>query len=125
MQWKVFQDKEMNADGWLSHCSVSFVMASKKAVDYMIKPIHCCKHSMRIALVIQGYPESLFVSWKAFDDKEANRPAFCCIEQGFRDGVRMGCRFCVHSESLLQAIADEYCGVSRLSKVFICTMEGN
>ena len=83
MQWKVFQDKEMNADGWLSHCSVFFVMASKKAVDYMIEPIHCCKHPMKIALVFQGYPESLFVSWKAFDDKEVNRPAFRCVVARF------------------------------------------
>jgi hypothetical protein len=28
---------------------------------------------MKIALVFQGYPESLFVSWKAFYDKEVNR----------------------------------------------------
>jgi hypothetical protein len=55
----------------------------EKAVDYMIEPIHCCKHSMKIALVFQGYPESLFVSWKAFDDKEVNRPAFCCVAARF------------------------------------------
>ena len=55
----------------------------KKAVDYMIEPIHCCKHPIKIALVFQGYPESLFVSWKAFDDKEVNRPAFRCVVARF------------------------------------------
>jgi predicted metal-binding protein len=39
----------------------------------MIEPIHCCKHSLKIAMVFQGYPEFLFVSLKAFDDKEVNR----------------------------------------------------
>jgi hypothetical protein len=45
-------------------------------------------------------------------------------QQGFRDDVKMSCRFHEHNESLLQRFPEDYCSKSRLQEIVICAMEG-